>query len=148
MNSVYPYAKKQFLAGAIKWPIDKFKVALLRTDRTYGYKVDLENDLVMADIQPSAIIAISEPLVTSICAGAADADDITFLGVDKKNPGDIISAMIIYQDTGNRHSDTLIAYIGDCFTNKPIIPDTGDILITWDNGPYKVFLLPHEQELI
>ena len=69
-------------------------------------------------------------------AGACDAADSTFTAVS----GPTIEAIVIYRDTGVEGTSALIAYI-DAATGLPITPNTGDIIVNWDNGANKIFKL-------
>ena len=51
---------------------------------------------------------------------------------------DTIKAVLV--DTGTDSTSPLIAFI-DTATGLPITPNGGDIIVTWDNGPNKLFKL-------
>jgi len=54
--------------------------------------------------------------------------------------GASIEAIVLYKDTGTDSTSPLIAFI-DTATGLPITPNGGDIIVTWDNGPNKIFKL-------
>ena len=60
-----------------------------------------------------------------------DADDISFPCVS----GNDITGILIYQDCKKHH---LIGFIDKAFS-LPVIPNGGNIDVTWDNGARKVF---------
>ena len=60
-----------------------------------------------------------------------DADDISFPCVC----GNDITGILIYQDCKNHH---LIAFIDEAFS-LPVIPNGGNIDVTWDNSARKIF---------
>ena len=60
-----------------------------------------------------------------------DADDISFHCVS----GNDITGILIYQGCKDHH---LIAFIDKAYS-LPVIPNGGDIIVTWDNGTNKIF---------
>jgi hypothetical protein len=50
------------------------------------------------------------------------------------------NGIILFADSGADASSQLIAWI-DTATGLPITPNNGDITITWDTGPNKIFKL-------
>ena len=60
-----------------------------------------------------------------------DADDISFPCVCGKN----ITGILIYQACKDYH---LIGFIDEAFS-LPVIPNGGNIDVTWDNGARKIF---------
>ena len=65
-----------------------------------------------------------------------DADDISFPCVC----GNKITGILIYQGCKNHH---LIAFIDKAFS-LPVIPNGGNIDVTWDNGTNKIFDMKEE----
>ena len=59
-----------------------------------------------------------------------DADDISFPCVS----GNDITGILIYQDCKKHH---LIVFIDKAFS--PVIPNGGNIYVTWDNSAIKIF---------
>ena len=73
-----------------------------------------------------------------VCAGVADAADVTFTAVPA---GDPLEYILIFKDDGvDDVSSPLIALI-DTATGLPITPNDGDITVAWDNGANKIFKL-------
>lgn len=134
-NALYDEARRQFLLGGINWETDAFKAVLVDSA---DYSVDLASNTSLADIAAGARVS-AEVLLTNKTVetnGAADADDTTFTSVS----GDSIEALVIYKDTGTENTSTLVAYI-DTATGLPITPNSGDIIVTWDNGTNRIFRL-------
>ena len=54
--------------------------------------------------------------------------------------GTSIEAIIIYKEGASDAASPLLAFI-DTATGLPITPNTGDIIVNWDNGANKIFKL-------
>lgn len=133
-NTLYDLGRKRFLEANINWLTDTVKVVLVDTG---SYTPNFTAHEYFADVSVGARVTPSVTLVGKDTAGgAADASDVTFTSVS----GPSIEAIIIYKDTGTEATSPLIAYI-DTATGLPITPNGGDIIVTWDNGPNKIFKL-------
>ena len=133
-NALFDKARQRFLEGQFNWNTDTIKAVLVDTGT---YTPNLSAHEYLADVGAGARIATSGAFTgKSTTGGAADANDITFTSVT----GASIEAIIIYKDTGVDATSPLIAYI-DTATGLPITPNGGDIIVTWDNGPNKIFKL-------
>lgn len=133
-NALYDKAREDFLTGNLDWSTATIKAVLVDTN---DYTVNLSTHEDLADVAGAARVATSGAFTgKAATGGAADADDVTFSSVS----GDSIEAIVIYADTGTESTSRLIAYI-DTATGLPITPNGGDIIITWDNGPNKIFKL-------
>lgn len=133
-NALYDKARQKFLAGELDWDADTIKVVLVDTAT---YTVDLASDEFLSAIPADERVATSSALTNkSTTAGVADADDITFSEV----MGDPCEALVIFKDTGDPDTSPLIAYI-HVATGLPVTPNGGDINVTWDSGPNKIFKL-------
>ena len=133
-NALYDAGRNAFLQGNIDWVNDTIKVQLVDTG---NYTVDLANHANFSDVPGAARVATAQALASkSASAGVADAADVTFSSVT----GNSVEALVIYKDTGNESTSTLIAYI-DTATGLPVTPNGGDITVTWDNGANKIFKL-------
>lgn len=133
-NTLYDNARKLFLEGQLNWANDTIKVTLVDTG---AYTPIFANHKFFADVAPAARITGAGVTLTSkdTAGGAADAADVTFTSVT----GPSIEAIVIYKDVGGDASQSpLIAFI-DTGTGLPITPNGGDIIVTWDNGPNKIF---------
>jgi len=133
-NRLYDKGREGFLRGDISWSADDIRVVLVDLD---DYTPDFVNDQFLSDIPAIGRIATSSALAgKTTVAGVADADDVTWSLVT----GDESEAVVIYQNTGVDSTSRLIAYI-DTVTGLPVIPNGGDIIVQWDNGPNKIFKL-------
>lgn len=131
-NALYDKARQRLLEAGINWNSDTIKVLLVDAG---AYSVNLSAHEFLSDVSVSARIAGPVTLTSkATTGGAADAADVTFTSVS----GATIEAIIIYKDTGTEGTSPLIAYI-DTATGLPITPNGGDIIVTWDNGPNKIF---------
>jgi len=133
-NTLYDKGRQRFLEANINWLTDTMKVVLVDTS---AYTANFSTHEFYSDISGSAVIAGPVTLTSkTTTGGAADAADVTFTSVS----GASIEAIIIFKDTGTAGTSPLIAYI-DTATGLPITPNGGDIIVTWDNGPNRIFKL-------
>lgn len=133
-NALFDKARQRFLEGQFNWNTDTIKAVLVDTGT---YTVNLSAHEFLSDIGTGARISTSGAFTgKSTAGGAADANDVTFTSVT----GASIEAIVIYKDTGTDSTSPLIAFI-DTATGLPITPNGGDIIVTWDNGPNKIFKL-------
>ena len=133
-NALYDKGRQRFLEGQFNWLTDTIKAFLVDTA---AYTANMAVHEFLSDVGSSARIAGPVTLTAKASTGgAADAADITFASV----AGPSIEALVLYRDTGTEATSPLIAYI-DQATGLPITPNGGDIIVTWDNGPNKIFKL-------
>ncbi|KLD65426.1 hypothetical protein [Dyella japonica] len=135
-NTLYDKGRQRFLEGQLNWLTDTYKVLLVDTG---AYTANFTTHEFLSDIPTSARIGTSSGVALTSktsTGGAADAADITFSAVS----GASIEALVIFKDTGTEGTSPLVAYI-DTATGLPITPNGGDIIVTWDNGPNKIFKL-------
>lgn len=133
-NALFDKARQRYLEGQFNWLTDTVKTLMVDTA---AYTVNLSVHEFLSDIPSSARITTPVTLTSKATSGgAADAADATFTSVS----GPSIEAILIYKDTGTEATSPLIAYI-DTATGLPITPNGGDIIVTWDNGPNKIFKL-------
>ncbi|MGL4230965.1 MAG: hypothetical protein ACRCWJ_06320 [Casimicrobium sp.] len=133
-NTLYDKGRQRFLEAQINWLTDTIKVILVDTS---AYTGNFTTHEYLSDISASARIAGPITLTSkTTTGGAADAADVTFTSVS----GASIEAIVIYKDTGTEGTSPLIAYI-DTATGLPITPNGGDIIVTWDNGPNRIYKL-------
>lgn len=133
-NSLYDRGREGFLAGDIDWDADNIKIALIdEADDT----PDLALDQDWADRAAAARVATSANLTSkTTTAGVADAADETFSAVS----GDQSESIDIFQDSGVEATSLMIANI-DTATGLPVTPNGGDIVVQWDSGGNKIFVL-------
>ena len=133
-NALYDKARERFLTAQLNWSTDTIKAVLVDTG---VYTPNLASHEYLSDISGSARISTSSALTGKTTAsGAADANDVTFTSVS----GASIEAIVLYKDTGTEGTSPLIAYI-DTATGLPITPNGGDIIVTWDSGPNRIYKL-------
>lgn len=133
-NALYDKARERFLTAQLNWSTDTIRAVLVDTGI---YTPNLTAHEYLSDISSSARISTSSAFTgKTVAGGAADANDVTFTSVS----GNSIEAIVIYRDTGTEGTSPLIAYI-DTATGLPITPNGGDIIVTWDNGPNRIFKL-------
>ena len=133
-NTLYDKARQRFLEGQINWNTDTIKAMLIDTG---AYTANFSSHEFLSDVGTSARISGTVGLTLTgkaTAGGAADAGDVTFTSVS----GPSIEAILLYKDTGTESTSPLIAFI-DTGTGLPITPNGGDIIVTWDNGPNKIF---------
>jgi hypothetical protein len=100
-----------------------------------SYTVSLTTHANLSDIPVGMRVATSATmtLVDATGGGVLDASDVTFSAVT----GAVSEAVVLYLDTGNASTSTLLLYI-DTATGLPVTPNGGDITVQWDNGANKV----------
>ena len=69
--------------------------------------------------------------------GVFDADDLTFSAVT----GTHVEAIVLFVDTGVDATSPLVFYCDTGVTGLPVTPNGGDIIVTWDSGASKIFVL-------
>lgn len=132
-NALYDKGRNAFLSGDIDWVNDTIRVYLIDTD---DYTVDLANDEFLDDIAAAAKVSNASITSKTAAAGVADGADTVLSSVT----GDTCEALVLAKWTGVESTSALIAYI-DTATGLPVIPNGGDITVTWDNGANKIFKL-------
>jgi uncharacterized protein YaaW (UPF0174 family) len=133
-NERYTFANQQFLSGQIDWINNTFKVLLVNT-ANYTFLKDVHHSL--SDVPLSARIATSGALTGKTASnGVARAADPTINTVS----GPVINAIIIFKDTGNDSTSTLVCYI-DTGAGLPWNPQGANVVIHWDTGPNGIFKL-------
>jgi hypothetical protein len=131
-NSLYGLYKQKRLEGLISLLTGDIKVVLVDTAT---YTVNIDVDEFLSDIAVGERVATSANLTSKTTTlGVFDAADITFPSVS----GDTSEALVLYLDTGNAATSTLIAYI-DSATGLPVTLNGTDVPIVWDNGANKIF---------
>ncbi len=133
-NVLYPKAKEDFLAGNLDLTSNNLTIALIDADIYTFNSADEHRD----DVPNSSVVAEANLANKTVTSGVFDADDATFIAVSGAN----CEALIIYHtDTaGGNTASRLIAYI-DTATGLPILPNGGDIIVRFNDGPDKIFAL-------
>lgn len=130
-NSLYDSARERLLLGSFSWTSDTFNLVLV--DNT-PYTVSLTSHVFYVSVQGSVIAGPVALASKAVVAGAADAADATFLTVT----GASIESIVCYKQVTTASDSPLLFYI-DTATGLPITPNGGDIIVTWDNGPNRIF---------
>ena len=132
-NAHYAKGKEKILSGAINYPSDTIKVALVKNT----YPQDLANDEFFTSIS-SYVVGTPQTLATkTVAAGVFDAADAVFLAVPA---GDTLEGVVIYKDTGVAGTSPLLHYI-DTITGFPLATNGSDITVRWSDGAYRIFAL-------
>lgn len=130
-NALYDKARERLLLAQFNWTSDTFECVL---GTSSIYTVNLTTHEFYSAMNAGVVagpVALASKAVT---AGAADANDVTFSSVS----GTTIQFIGLYKNVTNPSDSPLLAYI-DTATGLPITPNGGDIIVTWDNGPNKIF---------
>ena len=133
-NGLYNKGREGFLSGQINMSSNDIRAILVDTA---DYIVNLATHDFLDDVPAAARVAVSAAMASkTITDGIFDAADVTWSAVS----GDPSEAIVIYQHTGTESTSRLIAYI-DTATGLPVIPNGGNITVTWDSGTNKIFKL-------
>lgn len=133
-NDRYAYSSERWLTGQLNWLSQAFKVVLVDTS-LYAFQKAIHHTL--ADVPVAARVAVSGALANkSATLGTARADDITIGPVF----GNVVSAFIIFHDTGVDSTSELIAYY-DVANGLPYDPQGDSVKIHWDVGSNGIFTL-------
>lgn len=133
-NALYDAGREGFLAGDIDWDANTIKLMLIdEADDTIDLAVDDNLDDRAAGSRVATSGAFASKTTT---AGVADAADVTLSAVT----GDQAESIDIFKDTGTESTSRLIANI-DTATGLPVLPNGGDIVVTWSSGSDKIFKL-------
>lgn len=133
-NGLYNKGREGFLSGAINMSSNDIRAILVDTA---DYTVNLATHDFLDDVPAGSRVAVSAAMASkTVTDGIFDAADVTWSAVS----GDPSEAIVIYQHTGTESTSRLIAYI-DTATGLPVIPNGGNITVTWDSGTNKIFKL-------
>lgn len=136
-SAIYPKAKESFLSQnpSIDMDTDTIKVCLvdLTTDYTYGTGHQFKTSVPS---YPGSTDATITP--KTVTDGAFDSTGTPTFTSLSQSASKTVGALVIYKDTGSAATSPVIAYI-DGFT--PVVPNGGDITITWDTSPSYIFSL-------
>ena len=132
-NNLYDKAREKFARAQINWETDSISAVLVDLG-AYSFSQSHE---FFSSVPVAARISSSVALTGKTAeGGACDANDVTFPSVT----GVSIEAIIIYKVGGDEASSPLIGFF-DSATGLPITPNSGDIILNWDNGVNRIFKL-------
>jgi hypothetical protein len=132
-NSLFGYGRQLYQTGGVNVLTDTIKVCLVATSL---YTVNIDGHQYWSDVPSSARITTPVALASKTCTlGALDAADTTFTSVSGSNP---IGALEFFKDTGTDSTSPLLAHV-DTAAGLPLTPNGGDVIVTYDNGPNKIW---------
>lgn len=135
-NTVYPLYKQAIMgAGGPNLTGGAVKAALVSAGYTPNYASDQWWSAANASVVGTPTV-IGSPTVTG---GIFNGAGVTFNAVS----GAQVTQIVIFNDTSTPGTSALIANIvspGGA-TGLPVTPNGGNITITWDSGPNKIFAL-------
>lgn len=146
-NALYDPGREGFLLGEIDWDTAVIKVALVRLTAG-GAPVFTASQKFVSDLTATHTIAATSSALASKTgtSGVADAADLSpaFAAVAANANNHVL---VVFQSSAvgggadvAATAQRLIAWI-DTGTNLPVVPNGGDINITWDSGANRIFKL-------
>lgn len=134
-NTLYDYGRKRLLEGDLDWPNATINCVLVDSANFTPNFAESGSQFYSAISGGSGLVAGPQTLSSpAIVNGAADAGDVTFANVT----GASIEFIILYVVVTDASDSWLLVHI-DTATGLPITPNSGDIIVTWDNGANRVF---------
>lgn len=125
-NALYPLWKQEVVKATANTALTgSLKVALVDTG-TYTYSAAHQFYSSISGVAGTPVLLASKTYVN----GVLDAADVTFTAVS--NGGVTCEALVFYIDTGTPATSPLVAFIDTGITNMPVIPNGGDISVTWN----------------
>lgn len=124
-NALYPKWKQALLEFTANNDLDgqTVKVALVTAGYTYS-----STDQYYSSVSASVVGTPQTLGSKTFTDGVFDAADVTFTAVS----GSQVVSLVIYIDTGNSATSPLVAFIDTGVTNLPVVPNGGDIAITFN----------------
>jgi hypothetical protein len=133
-NAIYPKWKEALEQASANSALTGTVKAVLLDLGVYSYNAahDMYDDL-------TGVVGSPSPAFTTktYVNGVFDADPITFTAVT----GNSVEALGIFIDTGTPATSRLVYYGDTGITGLPVTPNGGDIIVTWDDGANKIFVL-------
>lgn len=140
-NAIFPLGRQGFLDGTVQWTTPVIKAALVR-----GYTYNAAHQFVSDVTTAGGTLAATSSALSSKTAtnGTANAANVTFSAVTANASN---HSILIFQSsavTGGADvassAQRLIAWI-DTGTNLPVVPNGGDVTVSWSTGTDKIFTL-------
>jgi hypothetical protein len=146
-NALYDPGREGFLAGEIDWDTAVFKLILVRLTAG-GAAVFTASQKFVSDLTATHTIASTSAALSgkTVTSGVADATDLApaFSAVAANANNHVIAVIQSSAVTGGADvaatAQRLVAWL-DTGTNLPVVPNGGDINVTFDNGANKIFKL-------
>lgn len=146
-NALYGPGREGFLAGEIDADTAVLKLLLVRLTAG-GTAVFTSTQKFVSDLTATHTIASTSPALASktVTNGTLDAADLApaFSAVTANANNHVLVLIQASAVTGGADvaatAQRLIAWI-DTGTNIPIVPNNGDVNVTFDNGANKIFTL-------
>jgi hypothetical protein len=130
-NGTYVKFAEALLKGDIDFDVADIRAILVDNGQ---YTVNLTTHDFLDDIPVGARTAVSGTLGgITVTNGVFDANDVTFSSVS----GPQSEAVVLYIHTGTEGTSRLICYF-DTATGLPVLPNGGNITVTWDNGTNRI----------
>lgn len=132
MSFMYDAGRNAFARAKIAWKAAGGSTIRAQLIDTSAYTASQSLDEVLADIPAEA--RIGDPVTLTLLdpeAGMCDADDVTTTNIS----GPAVGALVLYKDTGNENTSTLIDYIDDV-DGLPFTPNGLPVDITWSNAAH------------
>lgn len=133
-NFMYPSIKTKMLTGAFNWTTDPIAVILIAA----GQYTPSVNHASLLDVPASARVALSGVLTgKAVDVNVVDADDYLFTSIS----GPPVDSILFVVNSGVDATSWLICHLDTAIAGIPFNPSGGDLLLTWDNGPSRIFAL-------
>lgn len=132
-NVLYDPGRDAFLNGDIDYTNDTIRVYLI-DNAHYTFSAAHQ---FLSQVASASRVAYAALAGKSTTAGIADANDTVLSSVT----GDPCESLVLCKWSGDENTSPLIGYIDTAAAGLPVIPNGGDITITWDNGANKIFKL-------
>ena len=139
-NTLWDAGREGFLDGSIDWNSSTLKCSLVR-----GYIFSASHRFLSDLTGAGGVLVTTATLTTpTVTAGVAGADAVTFESVPT---GTACNSLIIYQASAPGGGADLattaqrLIYFIDTGSGLPVTPNGGNINISWDAGPNKIFKL-------
>jgi hypothetical protein len=125
-NALYPKWKEQLLQFTANndLSLGTVKVALVDTG-VYTYSSSDQYYSALSGAVVGTPQTIGSKTFTN---GVFDGSDVTYSTLS----GNSVEAIVIFIDTGNASTSPLVAYFDTDVNGLPVIPNGGDIVITWN----------------
>jgi hypothetical protein len=160
-NAIFDIARRKFALGELMWSNGApgtWNVALMDLTRAAngGLDVTMSSSGVLAtatSLTPLSSVTTNagssnfrsvEPLAGMAVAdnGACSANSVTFMSVASTPADSAAGLLIFYQPPATTSSADAIPVLWiDAATGLPIVPNGGNIIVTWDTGVNKIFRL-------